>query len=44
MPSPSNPAIQANANVAAYIKMEMDLLGDRDPFEVQEELLLKGNA
>jgi hypothetical protein len=35
----SNPASQAKANAAAYVKSLMDLLGDRDPFEVQSQLL-----
>jgi hypothetical protein len=39
MLSASNPAIQAKENAAAYIKLLMDLLGDRDPFAVQEEQL-----
>ena len=39
MSSLSNPADQARANAAAYIKQLMDLLGDRDPFAVQEEQL-----
>jgi uncharacterized damage-inducible protein DinB len=39
MPSASNPASQAKQNAAAYVKQLMDLLGDRDPFAVQEEQL-----
>src|SRR5574341_1569342 len=39
MLSGSNPASQARENAAAYVKQEMDLLGDRDPFAVQEEQL-----
>ena len=39
MSSSSNPASQAMQNAAAYVKLLMDLLGDRDPFTVQEELL-----
>lgn len=39
MLSGSNPASQAKANAAAYVKLLMDLLGDRDPFAVQEEQL-----
>ncbi len=39
MPSGSNPASQAKENAAAYVKQLMDLLGDRDPFAVQEEQL-----
>jgi len=35
----SNPASQAKENAAAYVKLLMDLLGDRDPFEVQSQLL-----
>ena len=35
----SNPASQAKANAAAYVKSLMDLLGDRDPFEVQSQQL-----
>jgi hypothetical protein len=35
----SNPASQAKENAAAYIKVVMDLLGDRDPFEVQSQQL-----
>lgn len=38
MSSSSNPASQAPQNAAAYVKLLMDLLGDRDPFTVQEEL------
>jgi hypothetical protein len=33
----SNPASQAKENAAQYIKSLMDLLGDRDPFEVQSQ-------
>ena len=33
----SNPASQAKDNAAVYIKLVMDLLGDRDPFEVQSQ-------
>lgn len=33
----SNPASQAKENAAAYIKLLMDLLGSRDPFEVQSQ-------
>jgi len=33
----SNPASQARENAAAYVKLLMDLLGDRDPFEVQSQ-------
>lgn len=33
----SNPASQAKENAAAYVKLLMDLLGDRDPFEVQSQ-------
>jgi len=33
----SNPASQAKDNAAAYVKLLMDLLGDRDPFEVQSQ-------
>ena len=36
----SNPASQAKETAAAYVKALMDLLGDRDPFEVQSQLLL----
>jgi len=36
--STSNPASQAKDNAAAYVKSLMDLLGDRDPFEVQSKL------
>jgi uncharacterized damage-inducible protein DinB len=39
MSSSSNPASQAKENAAAYVKLVMDLLGDRDPFAVQEEQL-----
>ena len=39
MSSGSNPASQAKQNAATYIKLLMDLLGDRDPFAVQEEQL-----
>ena len=39
MSSASNPASQAKANAAAYVKQLMDLLGNRDPFAVQEEQL-----
>jgi hypothetical protein len=39
MSSSSNPASQAKENAAAYVKLLMDLLGDRDPFAVQEEQL-----
>jgi hypothetical protein len=39
MSSASNPASQAKENAAAYVKLLMDLLGDRDPFAVQEEQL-----
>jgi hypothetical protein len=35
----SNPASQAKENAAAYIKALMDLLGNRDPFEVQSQLV-----
>jgi hypothetical protein len=35
----SNPASQAKENAAAYVKLLMDLLGDRDPFEVQSQQL-----
>jgi hypothetical protein len=35
----SNPARQAKENAAAYVKSLMDLLGDRDPFEVQSQSL-----
>jgi hypothetical protein len=35
----SNPASQAKENAAAYVKLLMDLLGDRDPFEVQSQSL-----
>jgi len=35
----SNPASQAKDNAAAYVKLLMDLLGDRDPFEVQSQQL-----
>jgi hypothetical protein len=35
----SNPVRQAKENAAAYVKSLMDLLGDRDPFEVQSQLL-----
>ncbi len=35
----SNPASQAKENAAAYVKSLMDLLEDRDPFEVQSQLL-----
>jgi hypothetical protein len=35
----SNPATQAKENAAAYVKLLMDLLGDRDPFEVQSQSL-----
>jgi len=35
----SNPASQAKENAAAYVKLVMDLLGDRDPFEVQSQQL-----
>jgi len=35
----SNPADQAKENAAAYVKLLMDLLGDRDPFEVQSQQL-----
>jgi len=37
MASFSNPASQARDNAAAYVKLLMDLLGDRDPFEVQSQ-------
>lgn len=37
MASFSNLASQAKENAAAYIKLLMDLLGDRDPFEVQSQ-------
>jgi hypothetical protein len=33
----SNPASQAKENAAAYVKLLMELLGDRDPFEVQSQ-------
>jgi hypothetical protein len=33
----SNPASQAKENAAAYVKLLMDLLGGRDPFEVQSQ-------
>jgi hypothetical protein len=42
MSSSSNPAIPTGRdkeNAAAYVKLVMDLLGDRDPFAVQEEQL-----
>ncbi len=39
MLSASNPASQAQKNAAAYVNLLMDLLGDRDPFSVQEEQL-----
>src|SRR5262245_10090276 len=39
MSSLSNPAGQAKANAAAYVKQLMDLLGDRDPLAVQEQQL-----
>ncbi len=39
MSSSSNPASRARENAAAYVKLVMDLLGDRDPFAVQEEQL-----
>ncbi len=39
MSSASNPASQAKQNAAAYVKLIMNLLGDRDPFAVQEEQL-----
>ena len=39
MASFSNPASQAKENAAAYVKLVMDLLGDRDPFEVQSQQL-----
>lgn len=39
MLSGSNPASQAKENAAAYVKLLMDLLGDRDPLAVQEEQL-----
>ena len=39
MSSSSNPASQARENAAAYGKQVIDLLGDRDPLAVQEELL-----
>jgi hypothetical protein len=39
MSSFSNPASQAKENAANYVKALMDLLGDRDPFQVQSELL-----
>ncbi|MCI0692332.1 DinB family protein [candidate division KSB1 bacterium] len=39
MASFSNPASQAKENAAAYVKLLMDLLGDRDPFEVQSQQL-----
>lgn len=35
----SNPASQAKENSAAYVKALMDLLGTRDPFEVQAQQL-----
>ena len=35
----SNPADQAKENAAGYVKLLMDLLGDRDPFEVQSQQL-----
>lgn len=35
----SNPASQAKENAAAYVKLLMDLLGDRDPFAVQSQQL-----
>jgi hypothetical protein len=35
----SNPASHAKENAAAYVKLLMDLLGDRDPFEVQSQQL-----
>ncbi|MEK7729496.1 MAG: DinB family protein [candidate division KSB1 bacterium] len=38
MSSLSNPSSQASENAAAYIKLLMELLGERDPFAVQEEL------
>jgi uncharacterized damage-inducible protein DinB len=40
----SNPASQAKENAAAYVKLLMDLLGDRDPFEVQSQQLAKLQA
>jgi len=40
----SNPASQAKDNAAAYVKLLMDLLGDRDPFEVQSQLLVSLQA
>jgi hypothetical protein len=42
MSSSFNPAIppgRDKENAAAYVKLVMDLLGDRDPFAVQEEQL-----
>jgi hypothetical protein len=39
MLSVSNPASQAKENAAAYVKLLMDLLGDRAPLAVQEEQL-----
>jgi len=33
----SNPASQAKENAATYVNSLMDLLGDRDPFEVQSQ-------
>ncbi|MGH7452179.1 MAG: DinB family protein [bacterium] len=39
MTSLTNPASQAKQNAAAYVKLIMDLLGDRDPFEVQSQQL-----
>ncbi|MGH7601581.1 MAG: DinB family protein [bacterium] len=35
----SNPASQAKQNAVPYVKLLMDLLGDRDPFEVQSQQL-----
>jgi hypothetical protein len=35
----SNPAGQATAAAAGYVRALLDLLGSRDPLEVQEELL-----
>jgi hypothetical protein len=35
----TNPAGQAAAAAAEYVASMLSLLGDRDPFEVQEELI-----
>jgi len=35
----ANPASQATANAAEYVRRLLELLGDRDPFAVQEELV-----